>query len=150
MTPKKYFAQKAELEDKIAGLRMRKAEREAMAINLRSPHWGSSVQTSHKTEATFCDPIEQAYEIGREIDKCEDLLDELQVQMDTVISTIQDDRHQTVLRYFYLHGNTWKEIANEIHYAESTIREWVSKDLKTIILPDNAIDITRNISKLSS
>ena len=76
-----------------------------------------------------------------QIDKEIDLYVDLKEQIRFVIAKVEDTDEQMVLRYRYLHNDTWEKIGEILKADARTVRRWHDQALKHVVVPENPIII---------
>lgn len=91
------------------------------------------VQTSHGN--TSEDRMIKYVEYTREIDDLIDKLLKLKLEINTVISTVNDYRLQTVLIEYYINCKTWEQVAESMSYDKRHVTRLHGQALQKIKMP---------------
>lgn len=138
MTPKEYLKQAYRLNKRIDSMIQEVEELKSLASSAQSPQFGERVQTTRNNDAPFLKNLAKVWEQEEQINQQIDCLIELRCEMGGVIDSVENVDEQLVLRYRYLHGQTWEDIADTLCADRSTVLRWHSKALTNVIIPENA------------
>jgi DNA-directed RNA polymerase specialized sigma subunit len=141
MNAKDYLNQAYRLDEKINSDVEEAARLHEMATSIGSLAYGEKVQTSPSGDAPFVRPTEKIELMENQIDREVDLLVDLKYQIRSVIAAVENKDEQMVLRYKYLHFDTWEKIGELMKADARTVRRWHGEALKHVKVPDNPIII---------
>ena len=147
MNAKDYLSQAYRLDEKINSDVEEAARLHEMATSIGSLAYGERVQTSPTGDAPFVHPTEKIELMEIQIDQEVDLLVDLKYQIRTVIAAVENKDEQLVLRYKYLHYDTWEKIAEIMRADSRTVRRWHDDALKHVKIPDDPIIIRKMLEK---
>lgn len=82
-------------------------------------------------------------QIDREVDLYVDLKDQIR----DVIAAVENTDEQMVLRYRYIHNDTWEKIGEILKADARTVRRWHDDALKHVKIPDDPIIIRKMLEK---
>lgn len=123
MTAKEYLMQYRESMERTAEIETHLHELKAEAIRLKD-HEGQSV-TLDDAVAKYTDACD---EYGHELNRLEALRREIK----TVINSVQNGRLRAVLYHRYILGETWEQIAVNLHYHYTSVCRQHGQALKEI------------------
>jgi 3-methyladenine DNA glycosylase/8-oxoguanine DNA glycosylase len=115
MDAKTYLRQLTHLDKDINALLERRERYEAMAMRRTGVYSGGLPGTQRRNssvETYACKLVDLAREIDRKIDRYVDLTREAEA----LIEAISDIRYRRILKYRYLNGWSWEEIARSMGY----------------------------------
>ena len=141
MTPKEYLKQGYRLDKRIDSMLLEVEELKSMLYSIPSPQYGERVQTTRNTDSPFLRKLIKVEEFEEKVNEQIDRCVALKEQMGQAISTVQNADEEMVLRYRYIHGKTWEQIAEELYADVRTIYRWHSLALKKMRLPEHPIKI---------
>lgn len=142
MTAKEYLGQARHLDQRMQMMVSEVAELHRTAGYISAIRYdGVHVQTSENAEASFTQALENAWEQEEKAADGLALLFRLKTQMEEVIEAVPDITERTVLRYRYLLGFTWEQIAERFNANERTIRRWHASALRHVSVPEDPIKI---------
>lgn len=141
MNAREYLRQAYRLDQRINCDLQEVGRLRVMAESIGSPVLGERVQTSHDVDAHFSRSIEKILVMENMIDQEVDLYVNLRDQIRSVISAVKNPNEQLVLRYRYIHNNTWEKIGEILKVDARTVRRWHDEALKHVQVPDNPIII---------
>lgn len=142
MTAKEYLEQARHLDQRMQMMVSEVAELRRTAGYISAIRYdGDRVQTSKNAEASFTRTLENAWEQEEKAAAGLALLFKLKKQVEEVIEAIPDITERAVLRYRYLLGFTWEQIAERLGANERTIRRWHIHALSHVTVPENPIKI---------
>lgn len=144
MTVEEYLGQAKWLNEKIDFDLREKTNLRRMAESISAP-WPDMerVQTSPRGEANYAPLIDKIRDLELEIDSEVDRLVDLRRQVRDVISSLQDNELEMILKYYYLGCMGWEEIGGKMRMDRSTAMRKHDKAVERIILPVNAIEIRK-------
>ena len=99
-------------------------------------------RNSKGTDAPFVQELEQAEEIMEWVRKKSMELTSLKAQIHDVICTVLNLLERETLRYRYIDGKSWQDIANEFNVSKATVYRWHRNALQHAVLPQDAIWIS--------
>lgn len=94
----------------------------------------SDIPKAGSSNNGFTRAVERIEEIEHEINTEIDKLVELKKQIETAINTIDDDILRLLMRYRYINGKTWEQIAVDMHYSYMHITRLHGKALQRMML----------------
>ena len=100
---------------------------------------GNRVQTSIPEEARFARALERVADMEEDINRQIDQLADLRKQIEQAIDQVSPDYCQLTLRYRYLLGKSWPDIAEDMNASKTTVKHWHQLGIQQVKLPDNAI-----------
>ena len=69
------------------------------------------------------------------------LLLEVKQQIREVISQVDKNEYQMVLKYRYIHNYSWPRIADMLNVDATTVQRWHNKAIGRMVLPKNCINL---------
>lgn len=141
MTIKEYLQQAYRLDQRISSNIEEVSRLRQIAQSVRSPSLEQHYDPNRPTEAAFAKCLIRLYELEEKINDEVDKLVDLKVQIHDAIDKVPNTDDQMVLRYRYLHNETWEHIGEILHADESTVRRWHHRALHSIKLPEDYIEI---------
>lgn len=123
MTAKEYLKQAYWLDQKINSDLAELARLKEIAASIGSPALGERNNPNRQTEAPFVRGLERVWEMEKRIDAEIDRLVDLKEQIRGIIDRLDNPDEQMLLRYRYLHHDTWENIASMMNYSV----RWVYK-----------------------
>ena len=102
---------------------------------------GNKVQNANTKEAPFERALERIGEMEEKINQEIDLLVDLKEQIEETIRQLDSEEYQMVLRYKYLEGKKWEEIAVLLNAGHTTVRNWNREALALLKMPEDPIYI---------
>ena len=141
MVVQAYLEQGPQIQKRIEALEYTRKMLYMRAISPPSAaqQMGSKVQHSAPTEASFCDSVAEADEMAKTINKKQDLLNSLHVQIIGVIIRSVTDEEARMLIAHFIEGKQWQEVAGEMHCSLRTLYRMKDAAVKKIVLPENPI-----------
>ena len=100
---------------------------------------GNRVQTSIPEEARFARALERVADMEEDINRQIDQLADLRKQIEQAIDQVSPDYCRLTLRYRYLLGKSWPDIAEDMNASKTTVKHWHQLGIQQVKLPDNAI-----------
>lgn len=141
MNAREYLRQAYRLDQRISSDVQEVRRLRVMAESIGSPSFGERVQTSHNGDAPFIRSIERIMVMEAKIDQEIDMYVDLKEQIRGVIAKVENTDEQMVLRYRYLHNDTWEKIGEILKADSRTVRRWHDEALKHVKVPDEPIII---------
>lgn len=141
MTAKEYLMQVYRLDQMIESNNREVMQLKEACVSVSSPVGGDKVKTSSKTDALYVRCIEKAIELEQEINEETERMMELKKQVRETISTCGNVDEELVLKYRYIHGMPWEEIADKMIESVSAAKGQHARALEHIKLPVNPIII---------
>ncbi|MDY6334990.1 MAG: RNA polymerase subunit sigma-70 [Lachnospiraceae bacterium] len=141
MNAREYLGQAYRLDQRINSDLEEVGRLRMMAASVGSPSFGERVQTSHNGDAPFVRSIEKISIMENQIDREVDLYVDLKDQIRAVIAEVKNIDEQMVLRYRYLHNDTWEKIGEILKADSRTVRRWHDNAIKHVKIPDDPIII---------
>ena len=86
--------------------------------------------TSDKVQTAVCRIIELEQDIDREVDAQIDL----RGKIEAAVSGMQDEKLRDVIRYRYIDGMKWEEVAEAMYYSRMQICRFHGRALREIML----------------
>ena len=138
MTSKEYLMQIYNLDHKIYMMQLEADEYRRMADVIPGGNYDKPfVKPSNRnTEAPFVKWINKALDKEKEIEKEIERLNNLKIEVTSVISQIDNGNYRMVLMLRYLKSMKIEEIAEEMHYALPTIKKWHREAVELIEVPE--------------
>lgn len=117
---KEFLNEVRKMPAEVKAAEARLAQIRAEAVLLKSPKLGDKVQTSTQNglEAIVSQIEEQEKEV---IDRWGKLL-EMRRRADMLIDLLQDSTQRAVLSEYYVHGYTWKAVADDLYYTPRAVQ----------------------------
>lgn len=135
MTAKEYLKQFYRLDQRIQFELEEVTKLHRLSQNISSNHLDQSINTNLSVFPSFDDCITKIMNLEKKINAEVIQLVELKNEIRTVIDKISDIDEQMVLRYRYLHNDTWEYIGDQMHADSRTVRRWHDKALSHVIVP---------------
>ncbi len=137
MTAKEYLNQARHL-DALINSRLREIDYwRDLSSSVSSTNFdGMPHSPNHPTEAPFVRCIEKIDEIQRNVEEKVAHLIQLRDEMNTQIDMMDSREEQTLLRYRYIDGFTWEEIARVLNVSLRTVHRIHGAALQNFIVPD--------------
>ncbi len=137
MTAKEYLNQARHL-DALINSRLREIDYwRDLSSNVSSTNFdGMPHSPNRPTEAPFVRCIEKIDEIQRNVEEKVAHLIQLRDEMNTQIDMMDSREEQTLLRYRYIDGFTWEEIARVMNVSLRTVHRIHGAALQNFIVPD--------------
>lgn len=121
MTVMEFLNQVQELKGYIE-VRKREAECwRSMARSISASNFEPHYDATRNTSAQYEKAIERADEIERDIEEKQAQLVEVCEEVNTIIDKLNDAEKQMVLRYRYVEGFKWADVARVINRSRSTV-----------------------------
>ena len=137
MTSKEYLMQIYNLDHKIYMMQLEADEYRRLADVI--PGWNYDkpfVKPSNRnTEAPFVKWINKALDKEKEIEKEIERLNNLKVEVTSVISQIDNGNYRMVLMLRYLKSMKIEEIAETMHYSIPSVKRWHREALEVLVVP---------------
>lgn len=136
MTAKEYLNQARHL-DALINSRLREIDywRDLSSSVSNSNFDGMPHSPNRPTEAPFARCIEKIDEIQRSVEEKVAHLIRLRDEINTQIDILDSREEQTLLRYRYIDGFTWEEIARMLDVSIRTVHRIHGSALKNFIVP---------------
>ena len=141
MTEKEYFRQAYRLDHRINSDIEEMERLREMAKSVSSPCLEERFNPNRATEAPFAKCIIRLIEMEQKINEEINRFVDLKEQMHGVIDALADTNEMLVLRYRYIHNETWDGIAAKLHADRSSVRRWHASAMKHVALPAEPIII---------
>lgn len=137
MTAKEYLNQARHL-DALINSRLREIDYwRDLSSSVSSTNFdGMPHSPNRPTEAPFVRCIEKIDEIQRNVEEKVAHLIQLRDEMNTQIDMMDSREEQTLLRYRYIDGFTWEEIARVMNVSLRTVHRIHGAALQNFIVPD--------------
>lgn len=137
MTAKEYLNQ-ARYLDALINSRLREIDYwRDLSSSVSSTNFdGMPHSPNRPTEVPFVRCIEKIDEIQRNVEEKVAHLIQLRDEMNTQIDMMDSREEQTLLRYRYIDGFTWEEIARVLNVSLRTVHRIHGAALQNFIVPD--------------
>ena len=137
MTSKEYLMQIYNLDHKIYMMQLEADEYRRMADVIPGGNYDKPfVKPSNRnTEAPFVKWINKALDKEKEIEKEIERLNNLKVEVTSVISQIDNGNYRMVLMLRYLKSMKIEEIAETMHYSIPSVKRWHREALEVLVVP---------------
>ena len=137
MTSKEYLMQIYNLDHKIYMMQLEADEYRRLADVIPGGNYDKPfVKPSNRnTEAPFVKWINKALDKEKEIEKEIERLNNLKVEVTSVISQIDNGNYRMVLMLRYLKSMKIEEIAETMHYSIPSVKRWHREALEVLIVP---------------
>ena len=137
MTSKEYLMQIYNLDHKIYMMQLEADEYRRLADVIPG---GNSTKpllkpSNRNTEAPFVKWINKAIDKKKEIEKEIERLNNLKVEVTSVISQIDNGNYRMVLMLRYLKSMKIEEIAETMHYSIPSVKRWHREALEVLVVP---------------
>ena len=138
MTSKEYLMQIYNLDHKIYMMQLEADEYRRMADVIPGGNYDKPfVKPSNRnTEAPFVKWINKALDKEKEIEKEIERLNNLKIEVTSVISQIDNGNYRMVLMLRYLKSMKIEEIAETMHYSIPSIKRWHREALEVLVVPN--------------
>ena len=138
MTSKEYLMQIYNLDHKIYMMQLEADEYRRMADVIPGGNYDKPfVKPSNRnTEAPFVKWINKALDKEKEIEKEIERLNNLKVEVTSVISQIDNGNYRMVLMLRYLKSMKIEEIAETMHYSIPSVKRWHREALEVLVVPE--------------
>ena len=147
MNAREYLSQAYRLDQRINSDLEEVGRLRMMASAIGSPALNERVQTSPNGDAPFVRSIEKIVLMENQIDREVDLYVDLKDQIRDVIAAVENTDEQMVLRYRYIHNDTWEKIGEILKADARTVRRWHDDALKHVKIPGDPIIIRKMLEK---
>ena len=137
MTSKEYLMQIYNLDHKIYMMQLEADEYRRLADVIPGGNYDKPfVKPSNRnTEAPFVKWINKALDKEKEIEKEIERLNNLKVEVTSVISQIDNGNYRMVLMLRYLKSMKIDEIAETMHYSIPSVKRWHREALEVLVVP---------------
>ena len=137
MTSKEYLMQIYNLDHKIYMMQLEVEEYRRLADVIPGGNYDKPfVKPSNRnTEAPFVKWINKALDKEKEIEKEIERLNNLKIEVTSVISQIDNGNYRMVLMLRYLKSMKIEEIAETMHYSIPSIKRWHREALEALVVP---------------
>ena len=136
MTAKEYLNQARHL-DALINSRLREIDYwKDLSNSVSGSGFEAHYNPNRPTEAPFVRCIEKIDEIQRSVEEKVAHLIQLRDEMNTQIDMLDSREEQTLLRYRYIDGFTWEEIARMLNVSVRTVHRIHGAALQNFIVPD--------------
>lgn len=125
MTAKEYFELIGIVEHKINSMKLRSQYYDQMSLSIPGPSLekiGSN--GTRNLEAPFIKWLFKRDEIDRQIKELEEELKKFKAEALIKIESLENEDYKIVLLMKYFKGQTFDDIAVEIHASRSTVKRW--------------------------
>lgn len=138
MTSKEYLMQIYNLDHKIYMMQLEADEYRRLADVIPGGNYDKPfVKPSNRnTEAPFVKWINKALDKEKEIEKEIERLNNLKVEVTSVISQIDNGNYRMVLMLRYLKSMKIEEIAETMHYSIPSVKRWHREALEVLVVPE--------------
>ena len=141
MTVKEFLNQAYLLDQRIKSDTLECDELRLMAETISSPGFEEHFNASRNTDAPYVRILEKMMELEEKIMTEMSLLLEVKQQIREVISQVDKNEYQMVLKYRYIHNYSWPRIADMLNVDSTTVQRWHNKAIGRITLPKNYINL---------
>lgn len=141
MTVKEFLNQAYLLDQRIKSDTLECDELRLMAETISSPGFEEHFNASRNTDAPYVRTLEKMMELEEKIMTEMSLLLEVKQQIREVISQVDKNEYQMVLKYRYIHNYSWPRIADMLNVDSTTVQRWHNKAIGRITLPKNYINL---------
>ena len=141
MTVKEFLNQAYLLDQRIKSDTLECEELRLMAETISSPGFEEHFNASRNTDAPYVRTLEKMMELEEKIMTEMSLLLEVKQQIREVISQVDKNEYQMVLKYRYIHNYSWPRIADMLNVDSTTVQRWHNKAIGRITLPKNYINL---------
>ena len=137
MTSKEYLMQIYNLDHKIYMMQLEADEYRRLADVIPGGNYDRPfVKPSNRnTEAPFVKWINKALDKEKEIEKEIERLNNLKVEVTSVISQIDNGNYRMVLMLRYLKSMKIEEIAETMHDSIPSVKRWHREALEVLVVP---------------
>ena len=137
MTSREYLMQIYNLDHKIYMMQLEADEYRRLADVIPGGNYDKPfVKPSNRnTEAPFVKWINKALDKEKEIEKEIERLNNLKVEVTSVISQIDNGNYRMVLMLRYLKSMKIEEIAETMHYSSPSVKRWHREALEVLVVP---------------
>ena len=137
MTSKEYLMQIYNLDHRIYMMQLEADEYRRLADVIPGGNYDKPfVKPSNRnTEAPFVKWINKALDKEKEIEKEIERLNNLKVEVTSVISQIDNGNYRMVLMLRYLKSMKIEEIAETMHYSIPSVKRWHREALEVLVVP---------------
>lgn len=143
MNAKEYLEQ-AYILDNMIESNIREVENlRRLARSLSSPSLTERVLSSSRKESPFVRAVEKIVMLEEKINTQIDTLVDLKVEIESVICSLKNTEHMTILRGRYIERKSWQKIAEELYLDPKTVRRHHNKALESVVLPVDPTSIKR-------
>ena len=142
MTAMEYLSQGRRLNEMIAYHTERLREMRACADGIGAVRMREvRVQQSPGEEPPYVRALHRVWAMQETIDRELQQVILLDRQMSRTIDGLVSGDYRMLLRYRYMKGKTWEQIADLMHIDPSTARRWHRKAMDMLTVPEDAICI---------
>ena len=136
MTAKEYLNQAKHL-DELIHCRLREIDYwRDLSSNVSSSSFEEHYNSNRSTEAPFAKCIEKIDEIQHDVADKVSYLVKIKGEINTAIDNMNSRDEQLVLRYRYLEGFSWEEIAQMLCVSVRTVHRIHGSALQNFLVPD--------------
>ena len=137
MTSKEYLMQIYNLDHKIYMMQLEADEYRRLADVIPGGNYDKPLvkPSNRNTEAPFVKWINKALDKEKEIEKEIERLNNLKVEVTSVISQIDNGNYRMVLMLRYLKSMKIEEIAETMHYSIPSVKRWHREALEVLVVP---------------
>ena len=122
MTVKEFLNQAYLLDQRIKSDTLECEELRLMAETISSPGFEEHFNASRNTDAPYVRTLEKLMELEEKIMTEMSLLLEVKQQIREVISQVDKNEYQMVLKYRYIHNYSWPRIADMLNVDATTVQ----------------------------
>jgi len=131
MTAKEYLGQAYRLDQRINSKIEQVASLNRLATKCTSTITGMPRNPSAST-STMADVVAKIIDLEAEINSDIDKLVDLKREMVTLIKAVDNAEYQTLLELRYLCFHTWEQIAVEMHYGSTWVKQLHERAIKVV------------------
>lgn len=133
MRAKEYLQQAYRLNQRINSDLREVGELRQIANSISSPQTQQDrVQTSHTNSAPFTNALMRIWEMENIIDSEIDRFVAMKNEIRRVIDDVKNEKQRMLLRYRYIHFDSWDEIADEMNYSLRWVHTLHRKALSSV------------------
>ncbi len=135
MTPQQYLQQAKNLDALIQARLQEKETLQQVALSVRTSSLSPRVGGSHSNEAAYTRTIEKLLSVQQQLDDAIAAMVERKGLILSALGNLPTLQQQLVLRYRYLDGMTWEQIADLLQMSSRTIRRIHAQALQHFVVP---------------
>lgn len=138
MTPKEYLKQTDAMKKNINSLEVDLEEMRALSCSVSAVRYGEERINSgtRNTEAPFIRSLERIADMESKIEKAKHALLSLKLDISEAIDLLEDVDERALLRARYVNGKSWRMIAKQMCYSQSTVHRIHSNALMHFSVPN--------------
>jgi len=131
MTAKEYLSQAYYLDVRIKSDLDELSELRKMVSRISAPNLEPNYNPNHSSEAPFVKELEAVWRLEEKIHTEIDNLSSIKATIHEVIDEVEEHDRQMLLRYRYVHLDSWETIAAKMHYSNRWVHTLHGRALRS-------------------